>query len=434
MTDAILDKLTSGKLLAQNTIWNFLGQGLPMIAALFTIPMIIKGLGTDRFGILTLVWIVIGYVSLFDLGLGRALTQLVSKKLGEKDLEDIPALIWTAMIIISFFGIIGMSILFLIAPWFVTKILKIPSIYTHETIHSMYLLAACLPILIITSCIRGILEAYQKFFVSNLIRIFIGLCNYVGPVIVLIFSNSLVYVVATLITGRLITLILYFFACSNIVENFSKKIEFNKSYIKPLMSFGSWLTISNIIDPIMSYFDRFYIINIFSLSVVAYYTTPQEMIIRLWAIQGAIMGVLFPAFCSEYVKNRERTTYLYYQSIKYISLLMFIPVFLIIIFAKTGLNLWIGSDFANHSYRIAQILAISTFFIAFSSAPYGLIQATGRSDITTKILFFQLPVYIPALWFFSHWYGLTGVALASLIRVIVASIILHICALRLLKK
>jgi O-antigen/teichoic acid export membrane protein len=70
-----------GRLLARNVVWNLIGGGAPMLVAVFCIPILAKGLGTDRFGVLALAWALIGYTSLFDLGLGRALTQLVAKKL-----------------------------------------------------------------------------------------------------------------------------------------------------------------------------------------------------------------------------------------------------------------------------------------------------------------------------------------------------------------
>src|SRR5437773_8518685 len=82
--------LRSGRLLARNTVWNLLGNGAPMLVAVFCIPILIKGLGTDRFGVLTLAWALIGYASLFDLGLGRALTQLVARKLGAGEEHDVP--------------------------------------------------------------------------------------------------------------------------------------------------------------------------------------------------------------------------------------------------------------------------------------------------------------------------------------------------------
>ena len=85
MTDTFTNRnrdLTSGRLLAQNTVWNLLGQILPMVVAIATIPIIVRELGVERFGVLSLVWVVVGYFSLFDLGIGRALTKFVSDKLG----------------------------------------------------------------------------------------------------------------------------------------------------------------------------------------------------------------------------------------------------------------------------------------------------------------------------------------------------------------
>ena len=72
--------------------------------ALFAIPLLVKGLGVDRFGVLTLAWMVIGYFSLFDLGLGRALTKLVAEKLGEERAQEIPAIVWTTLLLMLAFG------------------------------------------------------------------------------------------------------------------------------------------------------------------------------------------------------------------------------------------------------------------------------------------------------------------------------------------
>src|SRR5438045_3214836 len=83
-------RLTSGSLLARNTIWNLIGQSAPMIVAVFVIPRLVRGLGTDRFGALSIAWMVAGYFSLFDLGLGRALTALVAHKLGRDEHDDLP--------------------------------------------------------------------------------------------------------------------------------------------------------------------------------------------------------------------------------------------------------------------------------------------------------------------------------------------------------
>ena len=80
--------------LARNSLLNLLGQGVPLIAAFFAIPKLITGLGTERFGLLTLAWLVIGYFSLFDLGLGRALTQVVAAEIRDTRDTKAPLLVW----------------------------------------------------------------------------------------------------------------------------------------------------------------------------------------------------------------------------------------------------------------------------------------------------------------------------------------------------
>src|SRR5216110_919616 len=99
--------LTSGRLLARNTIWNLLGSGAPMLVAVVCIPILIRGLGKERFGVLTLAWALIGYASLFDLGVGRALTQLVARKLGAGEDHEVPTLVWTSMVLMLLLGLVG---------------------------------------------------------------------------------------------------------------------------------------------------------------------------------------------------------------------------------------------------------------------------------------------------------------------------------------
>ena len=64
--------------LARYTVWNILGMSLPMVVALFAIPRLAHGLGEERFGGLLLIWMLVGYFSIFDLGLGRALTKMTA--------------------------------------------------------------------------------------------------------------------------------------------------------------------------------------------------------------------------------------------------------------------------------------------------------------------------------------------------------------------
>src|SRR6266850_8162632 len=84
--------LTSGRLLAGNTLWNLFGSCFPILIAIICLPVLKSSLGTDRLGVISLAWVVIGYFGFFDLGLSRALTKLVAEKLGQARHDEIPPL------------------------------------------------------------------------------------------------------------------------------------------------------------------------------------------------------------------------------------------------------------------------------------------------------------------------------------------------------
>ena len=434
MTDTItIDKLTSKNLLIKNIFMNIVTQGFPLIIAVFTIPMIIRGLGTEKFSILTLIWMIIGYTSIFDLGLGRALTQLVSKKLGTEDIEDLSVTIWTSLALIAAISLMITTILFLLAPIFVTKIFKIPSIYAPETLTSVYMLILVLPTVIITASLKGILEAHQKFAILGLLKLPIAFFNYIGPLLVLPFSKSLVYTVGMLVIGRIIIFILHIIACLKIVDNLLNKIHFSKKYVKDLLSFGGWITVSNIFTPIMTNMDRYYIASALSALIVAFYTVPFDMLVRLWILPDSITGVMFPAFSMEFQRDKIRAKRLYVKAVKYIFFIMILPIVFILLFAKIGLSIWINPTFADKSFHIAQLIAIGILVNSIGEPAYALIQASGRSDITAKIHMLEFPVYIFLLWFLVRYLGLVGAALAWVIRFFIDTIILNILAIKILK-
>src|SRR5262245_59729652 len=87
----------SGRLLARNTLWNLAGQCVPLFIGLITMPLLVRGLGTERFAVLTFAWLIVGYFSLFDLGLGRALTQMVAEREAADTNHQVTTLVWTAL-------------------------------------------------------------------------------------------------------------------------------------------------------------------------------------------------------------------------------------------------------------------------------------------------------------------------------------------------
>lgn len=425
-------KLFSGRLLARNVVINLVGQSTPILVAVFAIPLLIKGLGIDRFGVLTLAWMVIGYFSLFDLGLGRALTKLVAERLGNRQEQDVPALVWTAVFIMLFLGLAGTLVVGVISPWLVHHALKIPEALQAETLRAFYLLACSIPVVTSTAGLRGVLEAHQRFGMVNAIRIPMGVFTFLGPLTVLPFSHSLFPVTMVLVAGRIVGWLAHGLLCLRVIPSLRHRVVLHRGMVKPLISFGSWMTVSNVVGPLMVYLDRFVIGVLVSVAAVAYYATPYELITKLLIIPWALCGVLFPAFAGSFIEDGNRTARLFERGVKYTFLIMFPLILIIVTLAHEGLNLWLGAQFVENSTRVLQWLAIGVFVNSLAQVPSALIQGVGRPDLTAKLHLAELPFYLLLLWWLLVAQGITGAAVAWAARAAVDTVVLFAITRRLL--
>ncbi|HYW35435.1 MAG TPA: flippase [Balneolaceae bacterium] len=404
-------------ILARNTFINLAGKGLPLLFAVIAIPFVIKGLGTDRFGVLTIIWTVIGYFGLFDMGLGRATTKFVADQ--EARGEPLAPVIITSILLLMGFGLAGGGLIYGLTPYLVKHLLNTPSQLVSETVQSFYLLSVSIPVVLGAVGARGVLQAQQRFGLVNAVKIPASIINYVSPLLILPFTHHLQYIVLLLVIERAITFVVYLYFSLRGQHLFALSGYSFWKWSKNLLGFGLWLALSNIVSPIMVYMDRFIIGTILTMSAVAYYTTPYEVINRIGIISGSFMGVMFPAFSVYFLQGEEKLAAAYKKSVRYV-LFIIIPIVTFLLFAAHPLlHLWLGEKFALQSTTVLQILAVGIFINSVARISGTLIQAAGRPDVRAKLHLIELPVYLALLWYLTHWLGINGVALAWLIRVFV---------------
>ncbi len=421
------------KLLAKNTLLNLVGHVFPFLVAVFSIPIIIKAIGTDRLGILTLVWAVIGYFSLFDLGLGRALTHELAKRLTKQSSEkDLSIIVWTSLFLLLLLGGMGLLIGITIAKWITYKVLTIPASLRHETLYSLYFLSATLPVVIMTTGVKGILHAHQRFDLINIVQIPLGVFSFLGPLIVVFFSSSLIPIICVLIGIRIIAFIAYYKFALKVMPYLKNQKIIKIHIMKSLFAYGGWMTVTNIVGPFLYYIDRFFLGAMVSLTSLAYYTTPYEVITKLWVIPISLARVLFPAFSTTYKKDLQYTARLFLSGVKYVFIVLFPIIFILFTFAFEGLKLWIGTEFAQNSTIVLRLLALGVFINSLTQIAINLIQGMGRPDLSAKLHLCELPIYLLAVWYLIKNYGIDGAAIAWLGRSSFDALILFIMTLRLL--
>lgn len=417
---------TSRRGLIVNTGLNLLGQGVPLLAAVVAIPLLVSALGTTRFGVLALAWAVAGYFTVFDLGLGRAATKRVAELLerGDRDREQIATAAWSAVLATFVLGVAGGLGLALVTPVLAGTVIDAPARLDREIEQTFLLVAAGLPFVVSTTALRGVLEAHGRFGLVNLTRAPIGAYTFLGPAAALAFTSSLPVVVAVLIAGRIVGWGVQSIVCVRAIPELRKRPTPAADELRRLAAFGGWLTVSNLVAPVLLMLDRFLIGALVSASAVAFYVVPYDAVNRLLVIAFAVASFAFPAFSSLTGAAPAAVRELFLRSIRYLLCILFPIALGLVTFASDLLDLWLGSEFARESELVLQLITIGVFVNSLAAIPYALVQATGRPDLTAKLHLLEVVPYVLVLVALVSAFGIKGAALAWVLRILVDSLLL----------
>lgn len=403
----------------RNTLWNLGGAGFPLLVGAVTIPYLISRIGVEAFGVLTLIWALIGYFSLFDFGLGRALTQQIATARAAGQEEQVPGLAKAGLVFTALTGCAGGLLLAVLASPLASQWLKVSVELQHDTLVSFLVAALGIPLTTVTTGLRGVLEAYEDFRGVNLLRMGLGVANFALPALsVILISNSLVWMVVGLVIARLLVLLAHLGLVHGRLAAGWLVTKIDRNYVRRLFSFGAWMTVSNIVSPLMVTADRFVISALLGAGVVAYYTVPFEALIRVLIIPGALTSAMFPRLAAVLTTDRGVARKLY-RDCWLVLLAVLLPICLVIFFgAKWGLAVWLGADFAQHAWVVVCIMAIGLLFNGLAHIPFAAVQAAGNAKATAILHMAELVLYLPMLIVLLNLYGIQGAAVAWSVRVV----------------
>ncbi|MGH9895181.1 MAG: oligosaccharide flippase family protein, partial [bacterium] len=306
-----------------NTLLNLCGQGIPLLVAVVTMPVLVRSLGPGHFGILSLAWVMVSSLSIFDLGLGRATTKYVSDAMGTGRFDKIRALAWSAVLAQAMLGGVGAACLVGGTPLLVHHALKIPAALVPEAEATFRTLAFAVPIVLVSSSVRGLLEAVQRFDLVNAVRIPYAASAFLVPLLGVWLGWSLPSIVLGIIACSLGALVGYSLLAAHAIPTLRKAPVFEVQSFRHLLSFGSWIMVSNVVGPVLTYFDRFAIGSLISISAVGYYSAPYELVTRLWILPNSLVATLFPTFSALAARgDRPRLAELFPRMMNYLFLVV----------------------------------------------------------------------------------------------------------------
>jgi O-antigen/teichoic acid export membrane protein len=409
---------------ARNSYLNLAGLAIPLVIGLALVPVTMHGLGIARYGLLSLALTVLEYSALFALGLGPATTKYVAQAIARND-ENKSDLIVLSMLGHTVLGAVGGALIIAAAPLLATHVFSIPENLQGEAVTVFRIIGLMVPVTLLLLSLFGALEGASLFGLVNLLRIPISALSFIIPAVAVTRGIGLPQILLMLVVLRVVICGVLAAVVSASIPGHRWRWPRDWTGFQPLVSFGAWLSVSNVVSPTLIYADRFILTGLRGITAVGLYSAPFDAVMRLLMVPASLTRAMFPTISALHgTAQHEALRPLFRRAVGMTLLLVSPPLLLLILFAPALLDLWLGPQVAAAAGNATRILAFGLLFNAAAFVPSTFLSAIGRPDINAKFHLLELSIHLPLAWLLVSRYGIIGAATAWSTRVILDAALL----------
>jgi len=381
-------------ILVKNSIYG-VGQAIiNLLLVFFAIPIFIKVLGAESYGVFSLV-MVIGNLNTFtNLGLTSALVKFIAEQ-GKNEDSKIDINVNLILMIVLILPLT--LIIFYFNNFILLYILKIPESLLDEAKRLFFWVLWGNAFILIGQTFKSILDALQKIYISSLLQVIYNifywglilsslLLGFKLPMIGFsIFIASFVWLIATII---------FAYRVWGPISFLSFNERYKNSAIKQL-KYGLKIYTSGMIGFFYEPLSKILISNFIGVAQVGFYDIALRLRGQLWGFIGKVFYPLFPFISEQKDKNIIKK---YVHDLEQKTFLIVIPVIAIVILVMYPfITLWLGNNIAIIS--ITAIIIIN-FHLIGSGTVIPIYQFLLAKDLPQKTIILQLSnVFFNALFF-----------------------------------
>jgi O-antigen/teichoic acid export membrane protein len=412
----LLKRLLHTTSLKANIIANFVGNGWAAVIGLVFVPIYLKYIGAEGYGLIGIFASLQVVLSLLDSGLSTTLNkELARLSVQPGKAQQMGNLVKTLggvyWVVAAAAGLVALCLSPLLAKYWVH-----PKDLSVQTItYAFALLSISLVFQFPGGFYSGGLLGLQRQVMLNILRIFFATLKSVGALLVLIFvSKSILFffgwtLLVAILQAFTLKYILWYY-----LPPLSSKPLFDKQELKKIWRFAAGMVGISLTAILLTQIDKIILSKILSLEQFGYYTVSCTLGLMIYQIIYPLTQSYFPKFSALISLNKtEELKKLYHQGCQMVSVLALPAALVLFFFSKELIFIWTNnSTTVSNTWLVTSVYALGTGLNGLLNIPYQLTIAYGW----TKLAFYQnivfLCIMIPLTIFLSLHYGALGGALS----------------------
>ena len=410
----MLRKILQTTSLKANIAANFSGNAFMAILNMLFIPVYLKYIGSEGYGLIGVFASIQSLLYVLDSGLSTTLNKELaglSAGIGNKQkivnlVKTLESIYWPVAIVVGLLAVTASY--FLATSWVQAK-----GLTPNTILHAFLILSITLVFQFPVGFYAGGLLGLQRHLLYNLLRVFFALVKNIGALLLLIYYSNSVLVFFT--WNLLITAILVLFFRINLKKliNTSGLIaKFDKTELKRVAKFSGGMAAISLSAIIMMQADKVVLSKTILLADFGYYTIAVTLGMAVLQVVGPVAQSFFPKF--SYLASLNKTDQLketYHKCCQLVSIIIFPASLIIIFYTKEILMLWTHNvTTVESTWYIARLFAIGTAMNAMVSILFSFTFALNWTKFAFYISLFCALIATPAIAFVTWIYGTVGAA------------------------
>jgi O-antigen/teichoic acid export membrane protein len=401
---------------------NYLVTATELLLGVFMLPFNVAHLGQSAYGLWVLVASITIYFSVLDLGYGVSLVRFTAKYRAENNTAALNEIASTMFWIFAAIGVAAFSLAILLS-FNLEHIFHLTGDQVRTGRIVFLFISANVALGFPVSVFGGIVNGSQRIYLNGVVALITALVVAAVNVGVLLSGYGIVELVAATTTVRILSYIAYATNAYRVFPELRIRWRyFRRSRLREITGFSVFILLIDIANKLNYSTDTLVVGAFVGTIAVAVWAVAQRLIEIIQRITDQLNSVLFPVVVDSSTNQQfARLQKILLQGTR-LSLAMVVPLATgLALLAKPIVRIWVGPNFAG-SVAVIYVLSIVVAIRVGNATSAVILKGAGQHQL---LAFSNLSMAISNLILsviLVRWYGLVGVAIGTLIPMIVISL------------
>jgi O-antigen/teichoic acid export membrane protein len=396
-----------------NVAASFAGQGFTALLTLATVPVYLRVLGAEAYGLVGLFVSLVVLTGLFDLGVTPTMSRVMARDLALRGpAEELRDLARTLECVSWAVGLtLGLAVA-VAAPWLARSWIQARALSPDTVEQAVRLMGAALAAQWPIGVYGGGLMGAQRQVAASVLNALGHTLRLGGAVVVLaVVSPTITAFFAWQAIASAAHAALLMIAFWRVVPPGARRPRPRWERLGPVWRFAAGLTGIMLVSTFVTQADKVILSRLLTLEAFGYYALATVAANGIHYLVRPFYAALAPAFAEHAAADGARLRELYHRACQWLSVVLLPPAVVLALFAPEIMTLWLGdAPAARHAPVLVRLLVIGNVLGALAYLPYALQLAHGWTRLALVSLLGLAAVLVPATVVATLRHGAVGAA------------------------